>query len=272
MINTINTQIVADALTAIEEGWTLRLHYSIRNQDRSIGASLAGAITQRYGDKGLPAGTIEMDFRGYAGQSFGAFTTNGMRLHLIGAANDYVGKGMRGGEISLRPFPEVTYDWNSNHIMGNTALYGATGGALFVAGQAGERFGVRNSGGCGVVEGVGDNALEYMTGGVIVVLGKTGRNLSAGMTGGMAFIYDPEGTVLNHVNLELVDVDRLTNPGMLRLVHRLLRRHYELTNSPRARDVLRHWEQESQHFRRILPKDRVAAIESLNEFSDFQVT
>lgn len=272
MVNTINTQIVADALTAIEEGWTLRLHYSIRNQDRSIGASLAGAITQRYGDKGLPAGTIEMDFRGYAGQSFGAFTTNGMRLHLIGAANDYVGKGMRGGEISLRPFPEVTYDWNSNHIMGNTALYGATGGALFVAGQAGERFGVRNSGGCGVVEGVGDNALEYMTGGVIVVLGKTGRNLGAGMTGGMAFVYDPEGTVLNHVNLELVDVDRLTNPGMLRLVHRLLRRHYELTNSPRARDVLRHWEQESQHFRRILPKDRVAAIESLNEFSDFQVT
>lgn len=272
MTNHINTQIVNDALTAIEESWTLRLHYSIRNQDRSIGAALSGAITQRYGDKGLPAGTIEMDFRGYAGQSFGAFTANGMRLHLIGAANDYVGKGMRGGEISLRPFPEVTYDWNSNHIMGNTALYGATGGALFVAGQAGERFAVRNSGACGVVEGVGDNALEYMTGGVIVILGNTGRNLGAGMTGGMAFIYDPEGTVLNHVNLELVDVDRLTNPGMLRLVHRLLRRHYELTNSPRARDVLRHWEQESQHFRRVLPKDRVAAIESLNEFSDFQVT
>jgi glutamate synthase (ferredoxin) len=271
-INDINESIVKDASTAIEEGWTLRLHYSIRNQDRSIGATLAGAITKTYGDKGLPAGTIEMDFRGYAGQSFGAFTTNGMRLHLIGAANDYVGKGMRGGEISLRPFPEVKYAWQKNHIMGNTALYGATGGALFAAGKAGERFAVRNSGACGVIEGVGDNGLEYMTGGVIVVLGSTGRNFAAGMTGGMAFVYDPEGTIENRVNHELVDVDRLTNPGMVRLVQRLLKRHYELTNSHAARHVLRNWGDESLNFWRILPKDRVAEIESENEFSDFQVT
>lgn len=270
--NALNAQIVQDARMALEEGWKVKLHYTIRNQDRSIGAQLAGEIARRYHDAGLPPGTIEIAFRGYAGQSFGAFTTNGMRLHLVGAANDYVGKGMNGGEISIRPFPEVTYDWSENHILGNTALYGATGGTLFAAGRAGERFAVRNSGACGVVDGVGDNALEYMTGGVVVVLGPTGRNFAAGMTGGMAFVYDPQGTFVNHCNRELVDVDRLTHPGMTKLVRSLLVRHYELTNSPRARELLRNWEEASLSFRRIIPKDRVAAIEAMNEFSDFQVT
>ncbi len=270
--NALNEQIVRDASPAVEEGWKVQLHYTIHNPDRSIGARLAGEITRKHMDRGLPPGTIEIDFRGYAGQSFGAFTTNGMRLHLVGAANDYVGKGMRGGEISIRPFPEVGYEWSENHILGNTALYGATGGALFAAGSVGERFAVRNSGACGVVEGVGDNALEYMTGGVAVVLGQTGRNFAAGMTGGMAFVYDPHGTFVNHCNTELVDVDRLSNPGMKKLVKSLLRRHYELTNSPRARDLLRNWEEASLSFRRILPKDRVAQIEAINEFSDFEAT
>lgn len=270
--NALNEQIVKDAHVAVAEGWPVKLHYSIRNMDRSIGARLSGEVTKKHKDGGLPPGTIEIDFRGYAGQSFGAFTTNGMRLNLIGAANDYVGKGMRGGEISIRPFPEAIYDWNENSILGNTALYGATGGALFAAGRAGERFAVRNSGGCGVVEGVGDNGCEYMTGGVAVVLGATGRNFAAGMTGGMAFVWDPDGTFVNRCNLELVDVDRLTNPGMKQLIRTLLRRHYELTNSNRARDLLRNWEEAALAFRRILPKDRVAEIESINEFSDFQVT
>jgi glutamate synthase (ferredoxin) len=270
--NALNEMIVQDARTAIEEQWPIKLHYTIRNQDRSIGARLSGEITRKYYDGGLPAGTIEISFRGYAGQSFGAFTTNGMRLHLVGAANDYVGKGMRGGEISIRPFPEVTYVWADNHILGNTALYGATGGALFAAGRAGERFAVRNSGACGVVEGVGEHGCEYMTAGVVVVLGTTGRNFAAGMTGGMAFVYDPDGTFVNRCNTELVDVDRLTHPGMKRLVKSLLRRHYELTNSPRARDLLTHWEEASLSFRRVLPKDRVAEIEAINEFSDFQQT
>jgi glutamate synthase (ferredoxin) len=270
--NTLNEMIVQDARTAIEQQWPIRLHYTIRNQDRSIGARLSGEITKRYLDGGLPAGTIEISFRGYAGQSFGAFTTNGMRLHLVGAANDYVGKGMRGGEISIRPFPEVTYTWADNYILGNTALYGATGGALFAAGRAGERFAVRNSGACGVVEGVGDHACEYMTGGIVVVLGSTGRNFAAGMTGGMAFVYDPDGTFVNRCNTELVDVDRLTHPGMKKLVKSLLRRHYELTNSARARDLLTRWDEASLSFRRVLPKDRVAEIEAINEFSDFQQT
>jgi glutamate synthase domain-containing protein 3 len=271
-LNSLNEQMVRDASPAVDEGWKVQLHYTIHNQDRSVGARLAGEITKRHMDAGLPPGTIEIDFRGYAGQSFGAFTTNGMRLHLVGAANDYVGKGMRGGEISIRPLPESTYEWGDNHILGNTVLYGATGGALFAAGRAGERFAVRNSGACGVVEGVGDNALEYMTGGVVVVFGATGRNFAAGMTGGMAFVYDPSGTFVNHCNTELVDVDRLTNPGMKKLVKSLLRRHYELTNSPRARDLLKNWEEASLSFRRIIPKDRVAEIEAVNEFSDFQVT
>jgi glutamate synthase (ferredoxin) len=270
--NTLNEMIVQDARTAIDEQWPIKLHYTVRNQDRSIGTRLSGEITKKYADGGLPAGTIEISFRGYAGQSFGAFTTNGMRLHLVGAANDYVGKGMRGGEISMRPFPEVGYTWHDNHILGNTALYGATGGALFAAGRAGERFAVRNSGGCGVVEGVGEHACEYMTGGVVVVLGSTGRNFAAGMTGGMAFVYDPDGTFLNRCNTELVDVDRLTHPGMKKLVKSLLRRHYELTNSHVARELLTNWEEQSLAFRRVLPKDRVAEIESINEFSDFQQT
>jgi glutamate synthase (ferredoxin) len=270
--NALNEMIVQDARTAVDEQWPIKLHYTIKNQDRSIGARLSGEITKKYLDGGLPAGTIEISFRGYAGQSFGAFTTNGMRLHLVGAANDYVGKGMRGGEISIRPFPEVTYDWSSNHILGNTALYGATGGALFAAGRAGERFAVRNSGACGVVEGVGEHGCEYMTGGVVVVLGSTGRNFAAGMTGGMAFVYDPDGTFVNRCNTELVDVDRLVHPGMKKLVKSLLRRHYELTNSPRARELLTNWEELSLAFRRVLPKDRVAEIESVNEFSDFQQT
>jgi glutamate synthase (ferredoxin) len=270
--NALNEMIVQDARTAVDEQWPIKLHYTIKNQDRSIGARLSGEITKKYLDGGLPAGTIEISFRGYAGQSFGAFTTNGMRLHLVGAANDYVGKGMRGGEISIRPFPEVTYDWSHNHILGNTALYGATGGALFAAGRAGERFAVRNSGACGVVEGVGEHGCEYMTGGVVVVLGSTGRNFAAGMTGGMAFVYDPDGTFVNRCNTELVDVDRLVHPGMKKLVKSLLRRHYELTNSPRARELLTNWEELSLAFRRVLPKDRVAEIESVNEFSDFQQT
>jgi glutamate synthase (ferredoxin) len=270
--NALNEMIVQDARTAVDEQWPIKLHYTIRNQDRSIGARLSGEITKKYLDGGLPAGTIEISFRGYAGQSFGAFTTNGMRLHLVGAANDYVGKGMRGGEISIRPFPEVSYDWSRNHILGNTALYGATGGALFAAGRAGERFAVRNSGACGVVEGVGEHGCEYMTGGVVVVLGSTGRNFAAGMTGGMAFVYDPDGTFVNRCNTELVDVDRLVHPGMKKLVKSLLRRHYELTNSPRARELLTNWEELSLAFRRVLPKDRVAEIESINEFSDFQQT
>ncbi|HEY3342275.1 MAG TPA: glutamate synthase-related protein, partial [Anaerolineae bacterium] len=270
--NALNEQMVNDARPAIDEGWKVQLHYTIHNQDRSIGARLSGEITRQFMDEGLPPGAIEIGFRGYAGQSFGAFTTNGMRLHLVGSANDYVGKGMHGGEISIRPFPETTYEWSDNHIMGNTALYGATGGALFAAGRAGERFAVRNSGACGVVEGVGDNALEYMTGGVAVVLGSTGRNFAAGMTGGMAFVYDPHGTFVNHCNTELVDVDRLSNPGMKKLVKSLLRRHYELTNSPRARDLLKNWEEAALSFRRILPKDRVAQIEAINEFSDFEAT
>jgi glutamate synthase (ferredoxin) len=271
-INTLNEMIVKDARVAIDRQWAVRLHYSIRNQDRSIGARLSGEITHKYHDGGLPPGTIEIDFRGYAGQSFGAFTTNGMRLHLVGVANDYVGKGMRGGEISLRPFPETTYNWTDNYVLGNTALYGATGGALFAAGRAGERFAVRNSGGCGVVEGVGEHACEYMTGGVVVVLGQTGRNFAAGMTGGMAFVYDADGTFANRCNQELVDIDRLTHPGMKKLVKSLLRRHYELNNSPLARDLLMNWDEASLSFRRVLPKDRVAEIESVNEFSDFQVT
>ncbi|HQV27600.1 MAG TPA: glutamate synthase-related protein [Thermoflexales bacterium] len=268
----LNEVIVRDAREAVNEAWGVRLHYTIRNQDRAIGARLSGEITRKYRDTELPAGAIEINFRGYAGQSFGAFTTNGMRLHLVGSANDYVGKGMRGGEISIRPFPEVSYDWSGNHILGNTALYGATGGALFAAGAAGERFAVRNSGACGVVEGVSDNGCEYMTGGVVVVMGLTGRNFAAGMTGGMAFVYDPDGTFVNRCNTELVDVDRLTHPGMKRLVKSLLKRHYELTNSHRARDLLVRWDEESLSFRRVIPKDRVAEIESINEFSDFQLT
>jgi glutamate synthase (ferredoxin) len=249
----LNERLLEDAAPALERGQALELAYSIVNCDRTVGATLAGAIGARYGDAGLPEGTITLRFRGSAGQSFGAFQAPGLRTLLEGEANDYVGKGMAGGEIAIRPWAAARYATHENTIIGNTVLYGATGGALYAAGRAGERFAVRNSGAVAVVEGLGDHGCEYMTGGVVLVLGATGRNFAAGMTGGLAYVFDEEGGFPIRCNAELVELGGLESEDEAN-IRALLARHLELTGSPRAADLLERWAQVRGQFVRVAPR------------------
>ena len=213
--------------------------YLIRNHHLAVGARVAGTIAEQYGDAGLPPGTLTAHFKGAAGQSFGAFTIRGMRFDLEGEANDYVGKGLNGGEISVRPYRNARYVGAShlNMIVGNTCLYGATDGLLLAAGQAGDRFAVRNSGACAVVEGVGNHACEYMTGGVVAVLGRAGRNFGAGMSNGVAYVLDEAGTFASRVNHEMVLLSELDADDLM-LLERLLQLHFDRTGSARARGII----------------------------------
>lgn len=261
----LNIRLVNDTRHALEAKQTIHLNYPINNQDRTIGAMLSGEIARRYGIQGLPYDTINVTFTGSAGQSFGAFLAPGLNFTIIGEANDYVGKGMGGGEIVVRPHPESRFPAHENVILGNTVLYGATGGMLFAAGRAGERFAVRNSGARAVVEGVGDHGCEYMTGGVVVILGETGRNFAAGMTGGMAFVLDSAGDFQHHYNPELVQVDRIWRNTDVDLLRSLILDHAYKTDSRRAREILDHWHEYQPLFWRIMPQSEVAQIEAANE-------
>ncbi len=202
-------RMVADTAVAVRDKTGGRFRYDIRNDDRSIGARLSGRIARAHGNLGMKDAPVEIRFNGTAGQSFGAWNPGGLHLYLEGDANDYVGKGMAGGRIVLHPPPNTRFRCGESVIMGNTCLYGATGGHLYAAGLAGERFAVRNSGAVVVVEGVGDHGCEYMTGGVVVVLGAAGLNFGAGMTGGFAFVLDRENRFFDHCNHELVDLHRV---------------------------------------------------------------
>lgn len=248
----LNDQIVRDAIHALMEGRPARGIYRIRNIDRTVGARLAGEIARRYREAGLPEGTVTLMFIGEAGQSFGAFAHRGMRLILIGAANDGVGKGLGGGEIILRP-PHDLRD-PSPVLMGNAALYGATGGWLFAAGRTGDRFAVRNSGAWAVVEGVGDHGCEYMTGGGVVILGPVGDNFGAGMTGGVAYVLDEQGELERRYNPQLVRIDPVEHEDEIAFLRDALKRHQELTESLRAQELLKRWPEPLTHFRRVLPK------------------
>jgi glutamate synthase domain-containing protein 3 len=219
----------------------------------------------RYGDGGLPDNHIQVTFTGSAGQSFGAFGINGLNLTLIGEAQDYVGKGLSGGEIVIRPPEEAKFVPHQNVILGNTVLYGATSGKLYAAGVAGERFAVRNSGAVAVVEGTGDHCCEYMTGGTVVVLGETGRNFGAGMTGGQAFVYDINEHFERRYNPELLSIQRLNGNGEDEFLKDLIRQHLERTDSQRARAVLENWETHREFFWNVTPRENVVAIESANE-------
>jgi len=252
-VDALNARLLADAAPALDEGMAIELAYPISNVDRTIGATLAGEIGRRFGVPGLPEGTITVAFHGSAGQSFGAFLAPGMRLVLTGESNDYVGKGMAGGELVVRPSPVARYVWHESSIIGNTCLYGATGGALYAAGRAGERFAVRNSGGIAVVEGVGDHGCEYMTGGVVLVIGGTGRNFAAGMTGGLAYLYDEHGNVATACNPEMVTLEPLEAQDEMN-VRALLARHHETTASPRAAELLQQWETARARFVRVQPR------------------
>ncbi len=228
--------------------------HGIHNYDRSIGAGLAGEIARRYGNKGLPGVSITSNFQGSAGQSFGAFCVPGMRLVLTGEANDYVGKCMTGGQIVIAPPGDATFNAHENTIMGNTVLYGATGGQLFVAGRAGERFAVRNSGALAVVEGVGDHGCEYMTGGMVVVLGETGQNFGAGMSAGVAYALDTTGQFAERCNSELVELQRIEDARELDALRMVVSWHSRKTHSKYAEYVLGEWEQISGLFWRVQPR------------------
>ncbi len=245
----------------------VRLSHKIANVDRTVGARISGQLALRYGDAGLPEGQIRVDFTGHAGQSFGAFALRGLSLYLEGAANDFVGKGLGGGEIVLRPPEEARFVPHQNVILGNTALYGATGGKLFAAGVAGERFGVRNSGAVAVIEGAGEHCGEYMTGGCIVVLGETGRNFGAGMTGGQAFVYDLNETFERRYNPELIGLARLRGDAYEKYLKALIREHLEKTGSQLARMLLENWEVQRQFFWHVMPKENVVQIEAATEGS-----
>ncbi|NES25230.1 MAG: glutamate synthase subunit alpha, partial [Symploca sp. SIO3E6] len=225
---------------------------SIANTDRCVGARISGFITKQHGQNGFN-GNLQINFSGAAGQSFGAFISKGMYLNLVGEANDYVGKGMNGGEIIITP-PLIYRDNASDYVLlGNTCLYGSTGGYLFAQGQAGERFAVRNSAGQAVVEGVGDHACEYMTGGLIVVLGISGRNIGAGMTGGIAYFLDEDQQFLSKVNMEIVQVQRIVTKEAEDQLKNMIEFYEIKTKSIKARRILDNWSNYINRFWQIVP-------------------
>jgi glutamate synthase (NADPH/NADH) large chain/glutamate synthase (ferredoxin) len=227
--------------------------YKITNVNRDVGTHLSGQIAYQRGTNALPPGTIDLTFNGSAGQSFGAFLVSGIRLHLNGEANDYVGKGMSGGEIFIRPRATEKYVWSQNVIIGNTCLYGATGGTFFAAGWAGERFAVRNSGATAVVEGVGDHGCEYMTRGTVVILGRVGKNFGAGMSGGLAFVHDDSNLLPERINAQMISIERLNNEEEVSSLKRLVGVHAKLTGSPHAQLLIERWETEISRFWKVVP-------------------
>jgi len=250
----LDDEILSEARGYIDQGLPFSGFYDIRNHHLAVGARVAGTIAALHGDAGLPAGHVNLRFRGSAGQSFGAFAIRGMHLDLEGEANDYVGKGLSGGEISIRPFRQAGYAQatHENTIVGNTCLYGATSGRLFAAGQAASRFAVRNSGATAVVEGAGNHCCEYMTGGIVVVLGTVGRNFGAGMSNGAAYVLDETGGFPGRVNLDMVRIDDCTENDD-QLILGLVHEHLERTGSLRARQLIEQWEVFRPLFRKVVP-------------------
>ncbi len=246
---------------AIEDGTPVRAELAVTNVNRTVGTLLGYEITRRHGGAGLPDGTIDLTFRGSAGQSFGAFLPKGVTLRLLGDTNDYLGKGLSGGRIIVRPPDESTFAAEDNIVAGNVILYGATGGEVFLRGQVGERFCVRNSGAIAVVEGVGDHGCEYMTGGRVVVLGPTGRNFAAGMSGGMAFVYDPHGLLAGSYNRDLVDLEPLSADDRIWLRDRIAM-HRDETGSEVARVILADWTSASEQFVTVMPQDYRRVLEA----------
>ncbi len=247
----LDQELITLCAPALESGEPVRAQLTVRNINRTVGTMLGSEVTRRYGGDGLPDGTIDLTFIGSAGQSFGAFMPRGITLRLEGDGNDYVGKGLSGGRIVVRPHRSATFLPHEQIIAGNVVGYGATSGEIFISGRVGERFCVRNSGAIAVVEGVGDHACEYMTGGTAVILGSTGRNLGAGMSGGVAYVLDIQ---VNRVNPEMVDLDPLTDADISEL-HGIIARHEEETGSLIAAELLTDWNDSVQRFTKVMPKD-----------------
>ncbi len=251
--NVKDIAIIEATKEAVNSGKEISLEYTIANTDRSVGAMLAGYVAKRHGQQGLPDQTINIKFKGSAGQSFGAFLTNGISFKLEGEANDYLGKGLSGGRISVLPPVRSNFDAEKNTIAGNTILYGATSGEVYINGRVGERFAVRNSGVTAVVEGVGDHCCEYMTGGRVVVLGETGRNFAAGMSGGVAYVWDKNHNFDYFCNMEMVELSLIEEASYRKELHELIRQHYLYTGSKLARIMLDDWNRYVEDFIQVVP-------------------
>ena len=265
--------LIEKAGPALDEGKPVRIEIEVRNFNRTVGAMLSGQVAKKYGHKGLPEDSISIAARGIGGQSFGAFLAAGISLHLVGAANDYVGKGLSGGRVVVYPSPESPFVAAENIVVGNTVLYGAIAGEAYFAGVAGERFAVRNSGAAAVVEGVGDHGCEYMTGGIVAVLGETGRNFAAGMSGGIAYVLDESGLFARRCNRAMVELESIgAEPAIAggngaggvagdllshdaERLHSMIEKHLHYTNSARARHILAHWESYLPKFVKVVPVD-----------------
>jgi glutamate synthase (NADPH/NADH) large chain len=256
----LDNELMARAVKSIETGEKIRFSSPIMNVNRTVGTMLGNAVTRRWAGAGLPDDTISIDFKGSAGQSFGAFVPKGITLRLAGDANDYVGKGLSGGRIVVRPDSATSFAAEDNVIAGNVIGYGATSGEIYLRGMVGERFCVRNSGATAVVEGVGDHGCEYMTGGRVVVLGPTGRNFAAGMSGGVAYVYDPQSVFGAKVNYELVELESLSSTDLDEL-KAILTMHVTETDSAVATKVLAGWATESANFRKVMPRDYKRVLE-----------
>lgn len=267
-IDTVLDQtIIKAAAEAIDNQKEVSLEYAIANTDRSVGAMLSGAVASKYGQNGLPDETINIKFKGSAGQSFGAFLTHGINFKLEGEANDYLGKALSGGRIAVMPPVRSSFNAEANTIAGNTLLYGATSGEVYINGMAGERFAVRNSGAIAVVEGVGDHCCEYMTGGRVVVLGETGRNFAAGMSGGVAYVWDKNHNFDYFCNMEMVELSLIENSASRKELHELIRQHYLYTGSQLARTMLDDWNRYVDDFIQVTPIEykRVLAEEQMRK-------
>jgi len=277
------------AAAALENGTAVQAEFPIGNTDRSAGTMLSGQLALKYGHAGLPDDTIWLKLKGVAGQSFGAWVTKGVTLELIGEANDYVGKGLSGGKLIVRPDPESGINPNESMIVGNTVLYGAVNGECYFRGIAGERFAVRNSGAIAVVEGAGDHGCEYMTGGIVVVLGETGRNFAAGMSGGIAYVLDESGDFERRCNLSMVDLEPVEDEEeVMEKLHRsdieshglvdvksdmtrfdaerlrqLIQNHVHYTASSRAQDILDDWDDYLPKFVKVMPVEYRRALQEL---------
>jgi glutamate synthase (NADPH/NADH) large chain len=289
----LDRSLIAEAQPALEAETPVVIESTIRNVDRATGTMLSGEVARRYGHEGLPDDTITVKLTGTAGQSFGAFLARGVTLDLIGDANDYVGKGLSGGRIVVRPPEQRGYNRGESIIIGNTVLYGAIEGECYFSGVAGERFAVRNSGAIAVVEGVGDHGCEYMTGGIVAVLGKTGRNFAAGMSGGIAYVLDEDGQFSRRCNLAMVELEPVPEEDeLMELLHHhggdiefhgrvdvssdmsshdeerlltLLQKHRRYTNSRRARHILDRWAEFRPKFVKIMPVEYRRALREMAE-------
>ena len=257
----LDKQLIKEALPAIEFLHPVGIKKTIRNTDRATGAMISGLIVGRYGEVGLPDHTISAYFHGSAGQSFGAFLVKGITFILHGDTNDYLGKGLSGGKIIVTPPKGSNFKPEENIICGNTSLYGATLGEVYINGIAGERFCVRNSGATAVVEGAGDHCCEYMTGGIVAVLGATGRNFAAGMSGGIAYVLDEKGDFDYFCNMEMVELSLVEDISDVNELKSIISKHHQYTNSRLAKKILENWEEFVVKFKKVVPIEYKKVLE-----------